>query len=323
MEISLLQGLIMVTLIVSWSLLCRRVALGSTAEPSLCLGFWSLTTPILCWAQPKGKGAGKAIGGVRGKAPLLDLVALTPRPLAVAKLKVDAKRKAAPKEVAAKPEDKAKFGAKAKAVGDVGVAPVLPVACGLIGGGPVLPPPLDPADLLPHQFLLPRVVRAAPIPVAVPPIANGVPPGFTLPAFHGGLHPAGFPPVIREEFAPPAEVCVGPPPVAHVSVTAVDQLGDVSRWFHGPAGFEELHGMFVNPDECLEFLVYDRAGAPSATSIVRLTRRWPSNATGWFAEVNFVGCSDPLFGQLFAHLLPLCVAHWFPGQNVMCFTVTL
>ena len=81
----------------------------------------------------KGKGAVKAIGG--GKAPLPDLVALAPRPPAVAK--VDTKRKATPKEVAAKPDGKAKFGAKAEAVGDVGVVRVLPVACGLIGGGPV------------------------------------------------------------------------------------------------------------------------------------------------------------------------------------------
>ena len=97
-------------------------------------------------------------------------------------------------------------------------------------------------------------MRAVPILVAVPPIANGVPPGVVLPAFHGGLHPAGFPPVFKAEMAPPAELGVGPPPVAHVSVTTVDQLGDVSRWFHGPAGFEELHGMFVNTGDFFRFL---------------------------------------------------------------------
>ena len=85
----------------------------------------------------KGKGAAKATGGVRGKSHLPDLVALAPRLPAVAKPKVDAKRKAALNEVAAKPEGKAKTGAKAKTVGDVGVAPDLPVACGLIGGGPL------------------------------------------------------------------------------------------------------------------------------------------------------------------------------------------
>ena len=223
-------------------------------------------------------GPGKAIGGARGKAPLLDLVALAPRPPAVAK--VDAKRKGAPKEVAAKPDGKAKFGAKAKAVGDVGVASVFPVACCLIFGGPVLPPPLEPAGLLPQQFLVPRVVRAAPNPVAVPPIANGVPPGFALPAFHRGLHPAGFPPAIRGYLAPPAEEGVGRPLVA----------------------FEELHGMFVKPGEFLEFLVYDLAGAPSATS--SMTHLWPGSATGWFAEVHFVGYGDPLFTQLLAQTLP-------------------
>ena len=60
----------------------------------------------------KGKGAVKAIGGVHGKALLPDLAALAPRPPAVAK--VDSKRKAAPKEVAAKPDGKAKFGAVGK-----------------------------------------------------------------------------------------------------------------------------------------------------------------------------------------------------------------
>ena len=166
---------------------------------------------------------------------------------------------------------------------------------------------------------MPRVVTAAPILVAVPPIADGVPPGFALPAIHGGLHPAGFPPLIILELAPPAEEGVGRPPVDHVSVTTVDQLGVVSRWFHGPAGFEELHGVFVTP-----------------SSIVRLTRRGPSNATGWFAEVQLFVCSDPLFGQLLAQLLSptgsgvfarllerfIFVLHMGFLASVMWFTVT-
>ena len=51
-------------------------------------------------------------------------------------------------------------------------------------------------------------------------------------------------------------------------------------WFHGPAGFNDLLNMVVNPGEFLEFLENDQAGAPSATSISRLKRRWPGNATG-------------------------------------------
>ena len=35
--------------------------------------------------------------------------------------------------------------------------------------------------------------------------------------------------------------------------------------------------------------MYDRGGMPSATSMVRMTRQWPGNATGWFVEVLFVG----------------------------------
>ena len=82
------------------------------------------------------------------------------------------------------------------------------------------------------------------------------------------------------------------------------QISTAPRWFHGPAGFNELHMFLVNPSEFLEFFVYDQAGTPSATSIIQMTRRRPGNATGWFAEVQYVGCSDPLFGQLLAQSLP-------------------
>ena len=115
---------------------------------------------------------------------------LAPRPPAVAKPKVGAIRKSVPKEVAAKPEGKAKFWSKGRTV--------------LV-------------MLVSHLFFLLRVVDrrwsrfaassgtrwfvAASVSCAkscesssnsraVPPIVNGVPPGFALPAFHGGLHPA-------------------------------------------------------------------------------------------------------------------------------------
>ena len=58
--------------------------------------------------------------------------------------KLAAKGKAAPKGEAVTPAVNANGLAKAKALGDNAVAPVLPVACGLLGGGTVLPPPVGP-----------------------------------------------------------------------------------------------------------------------------------------------------------------------------------
>ena len=98
------------------------------------------------------------------------------------------------------------------------------------------------------------------------PIAMGLPPGLALPALHGGIHPVGFPPLPRDGLVPPLEAGAVPPPLAPVC-SAVDSQ------------------------------------QPSATSVIRFTRRGPGNATGWFAEVQFVGCSGPLFGQLLAQLL--------------------
>ena len=56
----------------------------------------------------KGKGTAKAVGGFRGKAPGTGLFALAPRLPAVAKPKLDAKRRAAPQREAVKPAGKAK-----------------------------------------------------------------------------------------------------------------------------------------------------------------------------------------------------------------------
>ena len=157
---------------------------------------------------------------------------------------------------------------KAKALGDNAVAPVLPVACGLLGGGPVLPPPVGPAaDILPH-LPVPKFAKHAPVPYVAPPTAKGVPPGLALPAFHEALHPVGFPPAVGGRIAPPEEVGAGPPPLALVSDPAFDCLGDSARWIHGPAGFVDLHRLCVNPGDFVEFLVYDHGGMPSATSIV-------------------------------------------------------
>ena len=121
-----------------------------------------------------------------------DLLASAPRPPAVAKPKGDVKRKAAPKCGVVKNAGKAKGVGKGKAPAGFAVAPVLPVVCGMASGPPVLPPPLGPACLLPPHFPGPRAPGAAPAPAVVPPIAMGLAPGLALPAFHRGLHPAGF-----------------------------------------------------------------------------------------------------------------------------------
>ena len=79
----------------------------------------------------------------------------------------------------------------------------------------------------------------------------------------------------------------------------------------------------VNPGELFEILVCDQAGVPSATCATRLTRRWPGNATGWFVEVQYVGCSDPSFGQLLAQMLPPTgtgVLHVSSSISSMCCT---
>ena len=79
----------------------------------------------------KGKGAARSIG-IRRSPPAPELLALAPRPPAVAKPKFDAKRKEAPKGEAVKPVGNAKGLVKAKALGVNAVAPFLLVACGLL-----------------------------------------------------------------------------------------------------------------------------------------------------------------------------------------------
>ena len=39
--------------------------------------------------------------------------------------------------------------------------------------------------------------------------------------------------------------------------------------------------------------LHDRAGSPPATSISRMTRRWPGNTDGWFGEVQHVIAMNP------------------------------
>ena len=62
--------------------------------------------------------------------------------------------------------------------------------------------------------------------------------------------------------------------------------------------------MFVSPGEFLEFLVYDRAGAPSATKHCPFDSSLAQQCYWLVRRGAFVGCSDPLFGQLLAQLLP-------------------
>ena len=79
---------------------------------------------------------------------------------------LDAKGKAAPKGVE-----------KAKALGDNAFSPVLPVACGLFGGGPILPRPVLPAtDVLLH-LLVPKFAKIAPV-SNVAPLIEGIPLGL-------------------------------------------------------------------------------------------------------------------------------------------------
>ena len=203
----------------------------------------------------KGKGAAKAVGGVRGEAPVLDLPALALRPPAVAKPKGDAKRKAAPKGGAVKPVDEAKGVAKGRAVAGAAVETVFSVACRLAGGPPVLLPTMGLAAVLPPHLPAPRASGAAPALAAAPPNAMGLPPGLAMPAFHRGLHPAGFPPLPGGAFAPPVKVGVGPPPLASVPAPTSSPNSDGLRWFHGPASYNDLHIMVVNPGDFLEFLV--------------------------------------------------------------------
>ena len=115
----------------------------------------------------KAKDAAKAVGGIGGKAPVLDLLALAARPAAVAKPKGDAKRKAVPKCGVAKPAGKAKRATKGKA--PVGSAAPLRVVW----------PVAHPFCLHLCVFASTRVPGAAPAPAV---------------AFHRDLHPDGFPP---------------------------------------------------------------------------------------------------------------------------------
>ena len=120
------------------------------------------------------------------------------------------------------------------------------------------------------------------------------------------------------------ELGAGPLVVAPVPAPTSNLNSDASRWFHGPAGFNELHMIVVNPGEFLEFLVYDQAGTPYATSIIQMTRRWPGSSTGWFA-VAVIPCSasflhnhclpQELVCYMFARAFRLCAALGFPGLN--------
>ena len=97
-----------------------------------------------------------------------------------------------------------------------------------------MPPPLEPAGLLPHHFPVPSVVRAAPFPVAVPPFAamfRQVPR-----CQHSWRAPSSSSPISNQERV--CFTCRG-----GCFATTVVHLGVISLWFHGPAVFEELHSV--------------------------------------------------------------------------------
>ena len=170
---------------------------GFTCTPSPCYGDRSLKSPInselesllLCWVRgpPRAKTLPKQSVGFEAKRQCPVLLALAPRPPAVAKPRIVAKRKATPWGGAVEPAGKAKGVAKGKALGGV-----LPVACGLAGGLPVLPHPMRPAAGLPPHFPVPRISGTAPAPQLCLQSRWDFHQGFAVAEFHGGLHRAGF-----------------------------------------------------------------------------------------------------------------------------------
>ena len=98
-------------------LFLQTVSMPKSGEPKVSCQFWARVEASRMWklGAAKAKGAAKAVGGVRGKAPVSHLSALTPRHPAVAKPEGDAKRKAAPKGGVAKPAGMAKAKGKAPA----------------------------------------------------------------------------------------------------------------------------------------------------------------------------------------------------------------
>ena len=202
------------------------------------------------WSR-QGKGVAKAVGGLRGKAPVPELVALALRSPAVAKPKLAAKGNAAPKGEAVIPAGKAKGLAKAKALGDNAVAPVLPVACGLLGGGPFCHH-LWGLQMF-YLICLCRSLRSLhQSPMSHHLLREGIPPRLALPAFLEGLHPVGFPLAFGGRFAPLEEVQVLNPwllcpiPLLIVLETLLDGL-------MGPAGLDGLHRLSANPGDFVEF----------------------------------------------------------------------
>ena len=186
--------------------------------------------------------------------------------------KRDAKRKAAPKDGAVKHAGKEKGVAKEK--DPLGVAVT-----------PVLFPRHKVVEELQHLQLRHRspwdcrqVQRCLHFMVVVHPVCLPHVPGDGSPLKAGAVPRTG----------------------GLLSIASNDDL----RWRHGRANFHDLLNLVINAFEFLEFLVCDQAGAPSATCVSRLTRRCRGNATGWFVEVQYVGCSDSLFDQFHAEVLP-------------------
>ena len=54
--------------------------------------------------------------------------------------------------------------------------------------------------------------------------------------------------------------------------------------------------------QCMEVVVYNGAGQAVASAVVRVRQRWPTDAAGWYAEVDFFGCSDAVLQQSLAAL---------------------
>ena len=70
-----------------------------------------------------------------------------------------------------------------------------------------------------------------------------------------------------------------PPSLACASALTFSFGSDGLRWFHAPAGYNDLHHMSVNPVVSLGFRVFESGGSPSALSTMRFARRWPSSVS--------------------------------------------
>ena len=158
-----------------------------------------------------------------------------------------------------------------KALAGVAVAPVLPVACGL-AGGPQLLPPHGSSSCVASSPSCTRSSGSVSITCSCATDRHGTSTRLSVACISwwytsSRLHTCAW--------RPPGGGCGSSGFGSCVCSRCRLPTMMVTSWFHGPASFNDLPTWFVTPGEFFEFLVYDQAGAPSATSVIRLTWRWP------------------------------------------------